>query len=329
MSMSTRQSLAANSSPRPAAARACSLWPRCWPIEGLLVGQPQRGGRRCGSAADPRLNPLAPQEEPLSGQGQERDLAVHERRAEPGRYLGLQAGAGEARRQGAGRLRQEHRLLHRPGRAGDEVAVQVRPARPVRRVGQRDLSRAWPSTSTTWRSSTRATPAANNHSPGPVHDQHRHDADGLSRRVGSWVTYGLGSESQNLPAFVAMTDPLGRGLPKGYSQNWGAGFLPSVYPGHLAQAAGRPDRQPLPPQGPGPTPSSGPRSTCSAKLNKHRLDSSRRRSWSWPPGSRASSWPTACRSPRPRRSTSTRSRSTSTSCTASATSGATISPGSA
>jgi hypothetical protein len=49
--------------------------------------------------------------------------------------------------------------------------------------------------------------------------------------VGSWVTYGLGSESQDLPAFVAMSDPLGRGLPKGYSQNWGAGFLPSVYQG--------------------------------------------------------------------------------------------------
>lgn len=49
--------------------------------------------------------------------------------------------------------------------------------------------------------------------------------------VGAWATYGLGSESLNLPAFVAMTDPLGRGLPKGYSQNWGAGFLPSVYQG--------------------------------------------------------------------------------------------------
>jgi hypothetical protein len=49
--------------------------------------------------------------------------------------------------------------------------------------------------------------------------------------VGSWVTYGLGSESQDLPAFVAMSDPLGRGLPKGYSQNWGAGFLPSVFQG--------------------------------------------------------------------------------------------------
>ncbi|WP_425617128.1 DUF1501 domain-containing protein [Anatilimnocola sp. NA78] len=56
--------------------------------------------------------------------------------------------------------------------------------------------------------------------------------------VGSWVTYGLGSESQSLPAFVAMTDPLGRGLPKGYSQNWGAGFLPSVYQGTWLKPSG-------------------------------------------------------------------------------------------
>ncbi len=33
--------------------------------------------------------------------------------------------------------------------------------------------------------------------------------------VGSWVTYGLGSESRDLPGFVVMSDPKGRGLPKG------------------------------------------------------------------------------------------------------------------
>jgi hypothetical protein len=58
--------------------------------------------------------------------------------------------------------------------------------------------------------------------------------------LGSWVTYGLGSESQDLPAFVAMSDPLGRGLPKGYSQNWGAGFLPSVYQGTWLKPQGDP-----------------------------------------------------------------------------------------
>ncbi len=58
--------------------------------------------------------------------------------------------------------------------------------------------------------------------------------------VGSWVTYGLGSESQNLPAFVVMSDPLGRGQPKGYSQNWGAAFLPSVYQGTYLAPKGEP-----------------------------------------------------------------------------------------
>jgi len=58
--------------------------------------------------------------------------------------------------------------------------------------------------------------------------------------VGSWVTYGLGSESQNLPAFVVMSDPLGRGLPKGHSLNWGAGFLPSVYQGTWLAPKGPP-----------------------------------------------------------------------------------------
>jgi hypothetical protein len=58
--------------------------------------------------------------------------------------------------------------------------------------------------------------------------------------LGSWVTYGLGTESRNLPAFVVMYDTLGRGLPKGYSQNWGAGFLPSIYQGTALKPQGAP-----------------------------------------------------------------------------------------
>lgn len=45
--------------------------------------------------------------------------------------------------------------------------------------------------------------------------------------MGSWVTYGLGSESGNLPEFVVLPDP--RGLPPGGIVNWGAGFLPAVH----------------------------------------------------------------------------------------------------
>jgi len=71
---------------------------------------------------------------------------------------------------------------------------------------------------------------SNNHSPALFQIN-----SGLNRMgfpcVGSWVSYGLGSENDNLPGFVVMTDALGRGLPKGHSQNWGAGFLPSVYQG--------------------------------------------------------------------------------------------------
>ena len=51
----------------------------------------------------------------------------------------------------------------------------------------------------------------------------------LSRpSVGSWVTYGLGSDNQNLPAFVTMCPG---GYPIKDAQNWQAGFLPGIYQG--------------------------------------------------------------------------------------------------
>jgi hypothetical protein len=46
--------------------------------------------------------------------------------------------------------------------------------------------------------------------------------------VGSWVTYGLGTENQNLPGFIAMCPG---GLPITESDNWRAAFLPGVYQG--------------------------------------------------------------------------------------------------
>ncbi|MGE0608419.1 MAG: DUF1501 domain-containing protein [Pirellulales bacterium] len=58
--------------------------------------------------------------------------------------------------------------------------------------------------------------------------------------LGAWVTYGLGSESQNLPSFVVMYDTLGRGIPKGHSQNWGAGFLPGIFQGTALKPQGAP-----------------------------------------------------------------------------------------
>ncbi|MBI1324869.1 DUF1501 domain-containing protein [bacterium] len=46
---------------------------------------------------------------------------------------------------------------------------------------------------------------------------------------GSWVVYGLGSENENLPAYVVLTDP--GGLPVDGERNWSSGWLPAVYQG--------------------------------------------------------------------------------------------------
>jgi hypothetical protein len=58
--------------------------------------------------------------------------------------------------------------------------------------------------------------------------------------VGAWATYGLGSVSRDLPAFVVMSDPKGRGLPKGSASNWSAGILPGVFQGTYLQPTGAP-----------------------------------------------------------------------------------------
>ncbi len=53
--------------------------------------------------------------------------------------------------------------------------------------------------------------------------------------MGAWVTYGLGNESENLPAFVVLPDH--RGLPPGGLANWGAGFLPAVHQGTVIETS--------------------------------------------------------------------------------------------
>src|SRR5437588_11544180 len=79
----------------------------------------------------------------------------------------------------------------------------------------------------------------NNHSPALFEIN-----TGMSRMgfpcVGSWVAYGLVTLNQNLPAFVTMYDTLGRGLPKGHAQNWGAGFLSGIFQGTALNAQGVP-----------------------------------------------------------------------------------------
>jgi hypothetical protein len=55
---------------------------------------------------------------------------------------------------------------------------------------------------------------------------------------GAWVTYGLGSETRDLPAFVVFSS--GSKGPSGGNSNWGSGFLPTVYEGVLFRSSGDP-----------------------------------------------------------------------------------------
>ena len=68
----------------------------------------------------------------------------------------------------------------------------------------------------------------NTHGPGENFMSTGFTLDGFPS-IGAWSTYALGSENENLPAFVAIPDP--RGTPQSSVNNWGPGFLPAVYQG--------------------------------------------------------------------------------------------------
>lgn len=56
--------------------------------------------------------------------------------------------------------------------------------------------------------------------------------------MGSWLSYGLGSENESLPSFVVMTDP--RGGPISGPSNWTAGYMPAAFQGTLFRSTGAP-----------------------------------------------------------------------------------------
>ena len=60
---------------------------------------------------------------------------------------------------------------------------------------------------------------------------------GSDPALGSWLTYGLGSENQNLPGYVVMTE---LALPQGGPGNWSNGFLPAHYQGTRLRSEGSP-----------------------------------------------------------------------------------------
>ena len=56
--------------------------------------------------------------------------------------------------------------------------------------------------------------------------------------LGAWITYGLGSENQSLPAYVVLDDP--KGPPVNFISNWQSGWLPAVYQGTRVRSEGSP-----------------------------------------------------------------------------------------
>ena len=72
------------------------------------------------------------------------------------------------------------------------------------------------------------TSRTNTHGPGENFMSTGNILDGFPS-MGAWVTWALGSASQELPAYVAIPDP--RGTPQSSVNNWGSGFLPAAFQG--------------------------------------------------------------------------------------------------
>jgi hypothetical protein len=87
------------------------------------------------------------------------------------------------------------------------------------------------------------TSKTNTHGPGENFLSTGFTLDGFPS-MGAWVSYALGTENANLPAFVAIPDP--RGVPQSSGNNWSAGFLPAVFQG-TAFNASKPIRHLEPP----------------------------------------------------------------------------------
>jgi hypothetical protein len=72
------------------------------------------------------------------------------------------------------------------------------------------------------------TTKSNNHTPATFQMNSGFTLNGFPS-MGAWLSYGLGTENENLPAFVVLPDS--RGMPAGGSINWTAGFLPASHQG--------------------------------------------------------------------------------------------------
>ena len=112
-----------------------------------------------------------------------------------------------------------------------------------------------------------------------MHTEHNNHPEGVTMLLtcrifagrpvlGAWVSYALGTENENLPAFVALRDP--DGYPTLGKQAWTSGFLPALYQGVEFSSTGTPVRH-LHPEVPPPPGAQRERLDTLAKLNKMHL----------------------------------------------------------
>jgi hypothetical protein len=76
-----------------------------------------------------------------------------------------------------------------------------------------------------------------NHTPALFIENSGFSSNGFPS-MGSWISYGLGSENSNLPVYIVLPD--GRGEPNGCASNWSNGFLPANHQGTIFQSGDQP-----------------------------------------------------------------------------------------
>lgn len=106
-----------------------------------------------------------------------------------------------------------------------------------------------------------------NHTPAMFFENSGFEFNGFPS-VGSWLSYGLGSITDELPAYVVLPD--GRGGPMGGASNWTNGFLPGQHQGVVFASSSQPVRDLFPPESISQNRDAATRDAL-RKLHEHRL----------------------------------------------------------
>ena len=137
-----------------------------------------------------------------------------------------------------------------------------------------------------------------NHTPATFQENSGFRLNGFPT-LGAWMSYGLGSEADDLPAFVVIPDA--REFPAGGSINWTNGFLPARHQGVVIRPKGEPIDDLFPSRPIEPGAELAARELAAEMNRRHR--SATPATTPSPPASAGMSWPRGCRRPSPASST--------------------------